>query len=236
MYKTIFNYSKKKILEINSLHRYEFVKNECLKIKKNSIILDAGCGGQIYKKYCDHLKYKSQDLAEYKNDEMKTIDSEKKDRNYKFPSLDYTGNVWEIEEKENTFDAILCSEVFEHIPYPEKTIIEFQRLLKKGGKLILTTPAQSIRHFDPYYYYSGFSDRWFEFFLKKYNFEIISIIKSSGYYGYLATELARFINSEKKIIPKIIAFPIFFYLLHKKETLLSVNTTCNGYFIVAKKL
>ena len=41
------------------------------------------------------------------------------------------GDIWDIKEKNNVFDAILCTEVFEHIPYPNETIKEFSRLLKK---------------------------------------------------------------------------------------------------------
>ena len=29
--------------------------------------------------------------------------------------LDYVGDIWEIEERDDSFDAILCTEVFEHI-------------------------------------------------------------------------------------------------------------------------
>jgi len=68
----------------------------------------------------------------------------------------------EVGEKDGFFDAILCTEVFEHIPFPIETTKEFARLLKPGGKLILTAPANCLRHMDPYFFYSGFSDRFFE--------------------------------------------------------------------------
>lgn len=40
-------------------------------LKKNSILLDAGCGNQQYRKYCKHLIYKGQDFGQYKSDEKK---------------------------------------------------------------------------------------------------------------------------------------------------------------------
>ena len=40
----------------------------------------------------------------------------------------------------NSFDLIWCSEVIEHLINPAKTIEEFNRVLKPGGKMILTTP------------------------------------------------------------------------------------------------
>ncbi|MCK5037739.1 MAG: methyltransferase domain-containing protein [Thermoplasmata archaeon] len=48
--------------------------------------------------------------------------------------------------KSNFFDIIICSEVIEHIPEKKKVILEFNRIMCKGGALILTTPnPYSIR-------------------------------------------------------------------------------------------
>ena len=46
-------------------------------------------------------------------------------RNFSYPKIDYKGDIWDINEKDNSFDAILCTEVFEHIQYPEKTLMDF---------------------------------------------------------------------------------------------------------------
>jgi 2-polyprenyl-3-methyl-5-hydroxy-6-metoxy-1,4-benzoquinol methylase len=40
------------------------------------------------------------------------------------------------------FDAVICSEVIEHLENPRSTFREINRLLKPGGKLVLTTPNQ----------------------------------------------------------------------------------------------
>ncbi|HLX36364.1 MAG TPA: class I SAM-dependent methyltransferase, partial [Candidatus Binataceae bacterium] len=40
----------------------------------------------------------------------------------------------------NSFDLVLCSEVIEHIPDWPKAMAEMYRLLKSGGRLILSTP------------------------------------------------------------------------------------------------
>jgi len=42
--------------------------------------------------------------------------------------------------KDNSFDLIWCSEVIEHLKNPAFSISEFRRVLKPGGRMILTTP------------------------------------------------------------------------------------------------
>lgn len=42
--------------------------------------------------------------------------------------------------KDNTLDCIICSEVIEHVPYPQKILTEFYRLLRQNGELILSAP------------------------------------------------------------------------------------------------
>ena len=41
--------------------------------------------------------------------------------------------------KKNSFSTILCTEVLEHCQAPHQVVNEFYRILKTGGKLILTT-------------------------------------------------------------------------------------------------
>ena len=129
---------------------------------------------------------------------------------------------------------ILCTEVFEHIPYPTEAVREFWRLLKPNGALILTAPSNCLRHMDPYYFYSGFSEHWFETVLPKYGLKIDTIEPVGHYYSWLALELARVARSGS-VFAKLIVGPAFAYCLSKRKTQESIDTLCQGYLIVAKK-
>ncbi len=215
------------------IKRDEFIISELAKLPANLTLLDAGCGNQKYRPYCKHLTYKAQDLGEYTRDEKESI-TKTEAKDYVIGKLDYKGDVWDIDEKDATFDVILCTEVFEHIPYPVESIKEFSRLLKPGGKLILTMPASSNRHFDPYYFYAGFSDRWVEYFLPKYNFKEFKIIPASDYYRYVTNNMYNIaINSNW--LAKILLAPGILYLFNKKKTEGSVNYQCSGYYVLATK-
>jgi 2-polyprenyl-6-hydroxyphenyl methylase/3-demethylubiquinone-9 3-methyltransferase len=54
--------------------------------------------------------------------------------------IDYIpGNVFEFKDKKK-FDAVLLTEVIEHVAHPDKLLLKITNLLKDGGYLILTTP------------------------------------------------------------------------------------------------
>lgn len=222
----------------NLYERTEWVKKQIELIPSGSLLLDAGCGSQQFRKYCKHLNYKAQDFGQYISDEKKMLGAESgglgAGEGYQYGRLDYTGDVWEILEDDSTFDAILCTEVFEHIPYPNETIAEFSRLLKPGGKLILTAPSNCLRHMDPYFYYSGFSDRWYEKVLQENNFEIKELDAVGDYYSWMSVEIARTAMTHS-IIAKMILLPAFLYYYNKNKTDVSVSTLCGGYHVVAVK-
>ena len=220
----------------NQFIRDTFVRLELKKIKKNSLILDAGCGSQRYKSNCSHLKYMSQDFTGYSKDLKKSIDTAYQHLNaYAYGNhIDYIGNIWNISVKNNTFDAILCTEVFEHIPYPIETVKEFSRILKKNGILILTAPSNCLRHMDPYFFYTGFTDRFYEKILTENNFSIKKIEPVGDYYSWLSVEVARTAISNS-LFAKIILFPTFLYYVMKRKTPVSINSLCMGYHIVAIK-
>ena len=226
------------VIKLDNLNeRRVFVKEQLAKLENGRKILDAGCGSQQFKPFMSHLDYKAQDFKKYTIDEKKMIGDKQgltSAEGYKYGCLDYVGDIWDIYEKEETFDAILCTEVFEHIPYPIETLKEFSRLLKPNGKLILTAPSNCLRHMDPYFFYSGFSDRWFNKFLDDSGFEIELIEPVGDYYSWLGVEMARTAMSHS-IWSKIILFPAFLYYFSKKKTEESADTLCMGYHIVASK-
>jgi len=223
----------------NLTERTEWVASQLALIPTQNIMLDAGCGDQQYRKYATHLVYKAQDFGQYTFDEKNMLGSVPGgaggDSGYKYGHLDYTGNIWDIAEKNSTFDVILCTEVFEHVPYPIETLKEFSRLLKPGGRLILTAPSNCLRHMDPYFFYSGFSDRWYEKFLPENDFSILSIEPVGDYYSWLAVEMAR-AGVYHGLGAKALLLPAFLYFYMKKKTPVSVNTLCMGYHVVAIRI
>ena len=192
----------------NSSVRHKWVVDRILEIQPGLSILDAGCGTQRYKKYCSHLNYHSQDFGEYDSvgdGKNLQIDS------WIYGDIDYKGDIWSINEIDEKFDTILCTEVLEHIPFPNETIQELARLLKPGGSLIITAPFSSIPHMTPYYFYSGFHKNWYQMIAKQNNLKISKIIENGNIYNFVSQEINRSSNIQKRFIIKFL-LKIYFRL------------------------
>ncbi|MBC7700864.1 class I SAM-dependent methyltransferase [Aquabacterium sp.] len=219
----------------NEPFRRSFVQHQLESLPAATLLLDAGCGSQQYREFCGHLDYRAQDFGQYTSDISKGFASELGGKDgYKYGKLDYIGDIWNISERDQTFDAILCTEVFEHIPFPTETIREFSRLMKPKGRLILTLPSNCLRHMDPYFFYSGFTNRYLEKFLTESGFQIDSLEPVGDYYSWIAAELARTMKTHS-IFAAVLLAPALLWFMFKKKTFVSTNTLCMGYHVVATK-
>jgi len=158
------------------------------KIPSGHRILDAGAGEQPFKSICSHLTYVSQDFGQYSPENTNAgLQMGKWD----YGRLDIISDIASIPEPDQSFDAILCTEVLEHIINPREAIKEFSRLLKKDGLMILTAPFCSLTHFAPYHYYTGFNRFFYEKELIENGFEVIEMVTNGNYFEFLAQELQR---------------------------------------------
>lgn len=230
------------MLVLSDKTRFEWVRKQLLSIPRGQSILDAGAGELKYKKYCKHLKYVSQDFGEYKG---KKATAGLNPKSWDTSKVDIISDILNIPVKNNSFDNVLCSEVLEHIPYPELAIKELSRVLKKGGKLILTAPFCAQTHFAPYFYHTGFSRYWYQEILKKYNLKIVKFNANGNFFDYLVQELLRFPLMVKKysffgwfaLVLYFIIFPFVALIAAiSKLTKDSEYQLCFGWHVIAKKI
>lgn len=173
---------------INEQPRNQWIEKQLRELPAGLRLLDAGCGEQQHRKFCDHLQYVGQDFDSYHGQgDLKGLQMGDWDQS----NVDIVSDIVSIPEPDQSFDVILCSEVFEHLPDPIAALKEFERLLVPSGKLILTAPFCSLTHFSPYHFYSGFNKYFYETNLRKYGFEILKIETNGNFFDYVAQELRR---------------------------------------------
>ena len=227
----------------NQSNREEWLKKALKQIPGGSRILDAGAGEQKYKRFCIHLNYVSQDFGQYNGQGNGAgLQTESWDQS----KLDIISDITSIPEPDASFDAVMCIEVFEHIPEPVKAVKEFSRLLKPGGILILTAPFCSLTHFAPYYFANGYSKYWYEKILSENDFKIDEIDFNGNFFEYLAQELRRIPSMEKRYTKLNISTRLLnrigIHIILKSLNALSNENSgseemlCFGLHVLAKKL
>jgi SAM-dependent methyltransferase len=149
--------------------RDEWVKAGAVKLPPGSRVLDAGAGACKYRPFFAHCRYETQDFCQYKGALVKYLQP-----------IDHVCDLTRMPLADGCLDAILCTEVFEHVVDPMAALAEFSRLLKPGGKLFLTAPLGSCLHMEPYHYYGGFTHYWYAHWLPRHGFIVDSIIPQGG--------------------------------------------------------
>jgi len=228
-----------KVGTTNESTRVKWIEDTLKKIPEGLTILDAGAGEAPYKKFCSHLKYIAQDFGQYHGDgeiglQTGTWDNTK---------LDIISDILSIPLPDGSVDAIMCTEVLEHIPDPLGAIKEFARLVKPGGYLLLTAPFASLTHFAPYHFVSGLSKYFYEKHLPGNGFEIADLQLNGNFFEYVAQEnrriktiAAKYAGKRLTIFDKIIIHLNLLILQHlSKIDKGSSELLCYGIHVFAKK-
>jgi SAM-dependent methyltransferase len=130
-------------------------------------LLDFGCGRKPYENLFNVTEYIGIDMEdtghEHKNSK---IDVYYDGKNIPFP--------------DDSFDSVFCSEVFEHVFNLDEIIVEIKRVMKEGGKILITVPFSWNEHEVPYDFgrYTSFGIRHL---LEKHGFEVVELQKSGNF-------------------------------------------------------
>ena len=126
-------------------------------------MLDIGCGSALYKKILqEDISYVGLELDTNRNP-------------------DVVGNALELPFESACFDNLICLEVLEHLPEPEKALKEMVRVAKPGARLLLSTPMSWYLHYEPLDFYR-FTKYGLKYLFEKVGFQIIYIEPTGGFW------------------------------------------------------
>lgn len=172
----------------NEHERLVWIREQLSCLPAGLRLLDAGAGELRNKAYCGHLDYVSQDFCQYEgNGDTSGLQTGTWDTS----RIDMVSDITAIPAPDESFDVVLCTEVLEHVPDPVAALREFTRLLKPGGRMILTAPFCSLTHFAPYHFASGLSRYWYEKHLQEMGCTVLEISPNGGWLDFLAQEIWR---------------------------------------------
>lgn len=167
----------KKYRMFGDMGRY-FITREIIEFSKSvsngKKILDVGAGEAPYRDLFKHCEYHTLDLGVGESE-------------WDYSELTYQASVYDMPIEKNTYDYVLCSQVFEHLAEPKKALKEIYRVLRPGGELFITVPFHQNEHQTPhdYYRYTSFG---LDYLLEQSGFVNVEIKRIGGRYTRWAIE------------------------------------------------
>jgi SAM-dependent methyltransferase len=137
-------------------------------------LIDLGCG---YMPFKDLISDK---ISDYHGFDISDVTGQ----------IKYIGDIQNMSMiSDNFYDTAICIEVLEHIPDPFKAIKEIFRILKPGGRFIVSVPFIARLHDEPHDYYR-FTSYGLMHLLKYGNFDIVTINKRGGFFSFTGHQLS----------------------------------------------
>lgn len=139
----------------------------------NALVLDAGAGNQMYRDLFNRQRYESADFEQ--------VDKE-------YAASTYVCDLREIPVEAERYDAVIFTQVMEHLPEPAATLRELHRVMKDGAVLFYSGPLYYEEHELPFDFY-----RYTQFGLRHLfssaGFETGEVRWLEGYMGTMAHQM-----------------------------------------------
>jgi SAM-dependent methyltransferase len=138
-----------------------FLRRAAGDLAPHESILDVGSGMAPYRELFSHARYVTCDW----------------EHSIYAPSTppDIRGSADRIPVEDASFDAILCTQVLEHVPEPWAVLEEFHRVIRPGGRVWITAPLVWYLHEQPYDYYR-YTSHGLRHLLERAGFSAIEIL------------------------------------------------------------
>ena len=218
--------------------REAWIEAKAKTLPDGSKVLDAGAGQCPYRKYFAHCDYRTHDFARYEG----TASGVLKER-WDYGELDYVCDITAIPEPDGFFEAVICTEVLEHVPDPINTLRELCRLVGPGGRLFLTAPLGSGLHQEPYHFYGGFTPHFYRKFLSDFGCDIVELKPINGLMKTVGQEVyrvGRVLHGTSHDFASIVAvFVLMNWLpryLARMEKEMLIEEFPVGYLVEARKI
>lgn len=141
----------KNIFRYNAFVKARYDQVVSLIPKKSKRILDVGCGDGVL---LSLIGRKSQAILYGIDPDPVSLTAARQKVKAKF----VLGKAEKLPFKNNLFDVVVATEIIEHLSHPAKLLAEARRVLKSGGRLIVTSPVKTdsgltdplhVREFSP---------------------------------------------------------------------------------------
>ena len=207
-----------------AVHRVMRRTMEGLTHEASGALLDIGCGGMPYKEIF------SSKVSRYVG-----VDRDRSRTPVR--GIDACGDALALPIRGQAFETVICSQVLEHLPEPDRAMVEITRVLKPGGLLILTAPHIWGIHEEPndYYRYTGYGLRYLA---NKAGLDVIEVRAMAGYWMTAGSRFCYYLEHFERG-PFILPVRVCYLLVQVSALLLDrlhrVESDAWNYLMLARK-
>lgn len=163
---------------------------------------------------------------------------------FNYEGVDIVADIEEgIPLKDGSVTGIVCDNVLEHLPHPQRAVVEFERILKSGGLAYISTPFFYPFHASPCDYTRWTKQGLIELFE---GFEVVEVGVRSGPFSSLSVTLSylfatifsfgnNFLYWLLLDLSLLIFFPIKFLDIIFNYWPNAINMAATIYLVVRKK-
>jgi len=155
--------------------RYRFVRDASRRVAVGTSVVDAGAGECMFRDLFSHARYLP-------------LDSKVGNASWNYGRLAVVGDVLAPPFRPGSVDYVLCTDVLEHVPDPQRMIDCLFAVLRPGGTLFLSAPQGWGEHQLPHDYFR-FTSSGLRLLLERAGFRVESIQPLGGFFYYLANRL-----------------------------------------------
>ncbi len=158
-------------------------------------LLDVGCGRRPYGALLDaHAR------------SCTGLESDR--RRYASAPPDVWASAVKLPCRDASFDTVFSSQVLEHVPEPAEMMAEMSRVLKPGGRLILTAPHIWGIHEEPHDYFR-FTQYGLAHLTRKAGLEALSVRPMAGYWVTAGARLCYYLQRFEKVGAAFVLRPLY---------------------------
>ena len=152
-------------------------------------LLDIGAGLSPFRAFAEQVgySYRSHDFGGYS---PASASPGLHTSSWDYAKHDFTCDILELPD-EAAAEAVLCTEVLEHVPDPVRAFERIASLAKPGGVVIITVPFISLMHQSPFWFQSGLSPFWFEHWAPRNGLDVEELTVSGDYVDLMMQETTR---------------------------------------------
>lgn len=114
-----------------------FLEDEAARLAAGARVLDAGAGTRPYAALFRRQEYHSCDMP----------------GGFYEARHDFECRLDAIPQPDASYDAVILTQVLEHVPNPIAVLREIRRVLRPGGRVLLSVPMNSPLHGEPWHFF-----------------------------------------------------------------------------------